>query len=44
MKRLVILMLLSLLSVTTLTACNTVHGLGLDIKKAGEAISGAFKK
>ena len=28
----------------TATACNTVKGVGQDIKKAGEAIEGASKK
>jgi predicted small secreted protein len=42
MKR--ILVLLAACSVVFLTACNTVHGLGQDIQKAGDAISGASKK
>jgi predicted small secreted protein len=27
-----------------LAGCNTVHGMGQDIQKAGDAISGASKK
>jgi predicted small secreted protein len=43
MKRLAIFLIVTL-SVLTLSACNTMHGLGQDIEKAGEAISGAAKK
>jgi predicted small secreted protein len=43
MKRLVV-SLIMILSMLTLTACNTVHGMGQDIEKAGEAISNAAKK
>ena len=43
MNRLTALILIAL-SVLALSACNTVHGLGQDIEKAGEAISGAAKK
>ncbi|HEX5355429.1 MAG TPA: entericidin A/B family lipoprotein [Aquabacterium sp.] len=43
MKRLAVsLMLLSTL--LGLSACNTIHGVGQDIEKAGEAISNAAKK
>ncbi len=38
MKRLIALMLLSLFSIGTLTACNTMAGAGEDIQEAGEAI------
>jgi predicted small secreted protein len=41
MKRLVFLMLLSLFSlgtVTSLTACNTMAGVGEDVQEAGEAV------
>jgi len=38
MKRLVYLMLLSLFSMGTLTASNTMAGAGEDIEQAGEAI------
>ncbi|MDX9844103.1 MAG: entericidin A/B family lipoprotein [Aquabacterium sp.] len=34
---------LVVLSVLGLSACNTVHGLGQDIEKAGSVISGAAK-
>lgn len=36
-----VLMLLALL---TLTACNTVKGVGQDLQKAGQSIEGAAKK
>ncbi len=35
--------LLSLIAAVILVGCNTVHGIGKDIEKAGEAISGAAK-
>jgi entericidin A len=38
MKRLIALMLLTLFSAGTLTACNTMAGAGEDIQQAGEAI------
>lgn len=38
MKRLIALMLLSLFSMGTLTACHTVAGVGEDVQKAGGAI------
>ena len=40
MKRLVYLMLLSLFTMGTLTACNTMAGAGEDVQEAGEAIEG----
>ncbi len=43
MKRLAVSLML-LLSMLGLSACNTVHGMGQDIEKAGEAISNAAKK
>ena len=43
MKRLAVSLLL-MLTVLGLSACNTLHGMGQDIEKAGEAISGAAKK
>jgi len=43
MKRLAVSLLL-LCTVAVLSACNTVHGMGQDIEKAGEAISNAAKK
>lgn len=36
--------LLSLIAAVSLAGCNTVHGVGQDIEKAGEAISNAAKK
>ncbi len=36
--------LLTLVAAFTLAGCNTVQGLGKDIEKAGEAISGAASK
>ena len=42
MKRL--FSLFALLVVVVLTGCNTMHGVGQDIEKAGEAISNASKK
>ncbi len=42
MKR--ILVLVAAGSLVFLTACNTVHGIGQDIQRAGDAISGASKK
>lgn len=38
MKRLIALMLLALFSMGTLTACNTMAGVGEDVESAGEAI------
>ena len=38
MKRLVFLMLLSLFSASTLTACNTMAGVGEDVEAAGDKI------
>jgi entericidin B len=35
---------LSLLAVLTLSACNTMEGIGQDIKKAGGALEDAAKK
>ena len=36
-------MLLAVVSVVNLTACNTVHGIGKDIEKGGQAIEKAAK-
>jgi len=38
MKRLIALMLLSLFSMGTLTACNTMAGVGEDVGAAGDKI------
>lgn len=36
-------MLLAIVSAVGLTACNTVHGIGKDIEKGGQAIEKAAK-
>ncbi len=38
MKRLMALVLLALFSVGTLTACNTVEGMGKDVEKVGDKV------
>lgn len=38
MKRLTALMLLSLFSISSLTACNTIAGAGKDVQKVGEKV------
>ena len=38
MKRIIALALLSLFSVGTLTACNTMAGAGKDVQKVGEKV------
>lgn len=38
MKRLLALMLISLFSLGTLSACNTMRGLGQDVQKVGEKV------
>jgi predicted small secreted protein len=38
MKRLTALLLLALFSVSTLTACNTMAGVGKDVSKAGDKV------
>ncbi|MFD0738920.1 entericidin A/B family lipoprotein [Lysobacter koreensis] len=38
MKRLIALMLLTLFSTATLTACNTMAGAGEDVQKVGEKV------
>jgi predicted small secreted protein len=40
----VCLMALTLLAVAQLSACNTVSGIGKDVKKVGEVVEGAGKK
>jgi predicted small secreted protein len=42
MKRIV--SLLAVIGLVALAGCNTMHGMGQDIQKAGDAISGAAKK
>lgn len=37
-------LVLSMLAVLSLSACNTVEGLGRDAKAAGEAVTGAAQK
>lgn len=38
MKRLTALLLLALFSMSTLTACNTMAGVGRDVEKVGDKI------
>jgi len=38
MKRIIALTLLSLFSISMLSACNTVAGAGKDVQKAGEKV------
>mgnify|MGYP003575996476 CR=1 FL=1 len=38
MKRLMALMLLAMFSMATLSACNTMKGVGKDVEKAGEKV------
>ena len=38
MKRLIALMLLAMFSIGSLTACNTMAGVGRDVEKAGDKI------
>lgn len=38
MKRMTLLLAISLFSVLTLSGCETVEGFGRDVEKAGEAI------
>ena len=38
MKRVIALMLLALMSVGSLTACNTMAGVGKDVESAGDKI------
>jgi predicted small secreted protein len=38
MKRSVALLLLAMFSLATLSACNTMEGLGKDVKKLGEKV------
>jgi entericidin A len=40
MKRLTLMMLISLFSVGTLAGCNTVAGAGKDVQKVGEKVEG----
>jgi predicted small secreted protein len=44
MRKSVIFVLLGLISAVTLSACNTVEGIGKDVKKGGEAIEKAAEK
>jgi entericidin A len=41
MKRLTALLFLAMFSIATLSACNTVQGVGKDVQKAGEAVEDA---
>ena len=38
MTKIMIKMMMAVLFAATLVACNTVHGVGQDVEKAGEAI------
>ncbi|GAB3379456.1 entericidin A/B family lipoprotein [Lysobacter fragariae] len=38
MKRLIAVLLLALFTMGTLSACNTMEGLGKDVKKLGEKV------
>ncbi len=40
MKKMIVLVL----SLLTLTACNTIQGIGKDVKKVGEVVETAGKK
>ncbi len=44
MSRFFVILSLLMLLATSLSACNTVRGIGQDIQKAGGAIEGAAKK
>ncbi len=44
MKRVIILMVLSVFSVGMLAGCNTVAGAGKDVQKAGEKVEDAANK
>ena len=44
MKRLSLSVSLWVFLVSVLSACNTVQGIGKDVKKAGEAVENAAKK
>ncbi len=41
MKKKLLFLLLLIFSLIILSGCNTMHGMGKDIKKAGEAIEDA---
>lgn len=43
MKRTIAMLLLALLTLGLLSACNTVEGFGKDVKKVGEKMEGAAK-
>lgn len=43
MKRIAILILVSMFAAGTLTACNTVKGAGQDVQKVGEKVEDAAK-
>ncbi|CAD7386764.1 entericidin A/B family lipoprotein [Xanthomonas arboricola] len=44
MKRAIVLLVLSLLSVGMLSGCNTVAGAGKDVQGAGEKVEDAARK
>ena len=37
-------MIVVLLAIATLSACNTIHGMGQDLENAGESISDSAQK
>ena len=44
MKRSIALMLLSMFTLSMLSACNTMAGAGKDVQKAGEKVEDAAKR
>ena len=44
MRRFVAIILLTLVSAVIFSGCNTIEGLGKDVKKGGEAIEKAAEK
>lgn len=44
MKRIAVFVALISSLASLLSACNTIHGFGQDVEKAGSAIEGAAKK
>lgn len=43
-KKILVCVILATLATATLSACNTMEGLGRDAKAAGDAITGAAQK
>ncbi len=44
MKRIAIASLLAILTMSLLSACNTVHGFGKDVQKVGDKVEDASSK